>query len=85
MTTTLWLEERNVDDVLRWERIRLVGLGLAMVWAAAAGAGIWLIVAGVVYLAANMGFLKRLQADVIPAKVGIQLADPQTESPPSRG
>ena len=32
MTTTFWLEARGQEQVLKWEWLRLVALGLAMVW-----------------------------------------------------
>jgi sterol desaturase/sphingolipid hydroxylase (fatty acid hydroxylase superfamily) len=62
MTTTFWLEGRAADTVKKWERLRLLVLGVALLWAAASGAALWLIVAAAMYLAANLWFLARLSA-----------------------
>ena len=79
MTTTFWLEARSAESVLKWDRLRLAGLGglLVLAWLNGAGAGIILV--GLLYLAANWAFLRTLpkavqdaQPTVIPADAGIQ-------------
>ncbi|MEP5567040.1 MAG: sterol desaturase family protein, partial [Halioglobus sp.] len=62
ITTAFWLEARNTDGVMRWEKLRLTGLGLLLVAIALNGAGIaW---AGVIYLVLNMLFLRAIAAPV---------------------
>ena len=76
MTTTLWLEDRAADQVLLWERLRLAGIGLVLLGAAASGAGMGLVVTGCLYIAANLWFLARLVPavaaahSVMPAQAG---------------
>ena len=60
MTTAFWLEERSPDAVLKWERLRLLCLGVVMLWAAAAGAPVWLLLVWAGYIVANVWFLVRL-------------------------
>ena len=69
MTTTFWLEARGQGSILRWEWLRLVGLGVILLWAASAGAGSALIVAGGLYGGVNSWFLIRLAdvGDRVPA------------------
>ncbi|WP_240500233.1 sterol desaturase family protein [Halioglobus japonicus] len=54
MTTAYWLEGRAVQAVMRWEWLRLVALGLAMVWS---GAGAGLITAVGIYGLVNVVWL----------------------------
>lgn len=54
MTTAYWLEGRAVQAVMRWEWLRLVALGLAMVWS---GAGAGLVTAAGIYGLVNVVWL----------------------------
>lgn len=71
MTTTFWLEGRAADAVVKWERLRLLVFAVAMLWAAASGAGFWLLLIGGIYLAANGWFLLRLGKTDSPAQTAI--------------
>ena len=64
MTTTFWLEGRAPEAVVKWERLRLVSLGVVMLWAAASGTGIGLLSLWVAYIAVNVWFLARLPGSV---------------------
>jgi hypothetical protein len=60
MTTTFWLEARSAGSVLKWDRLRLAGLGALLVLAWLNGAGAGVIMVGLLYLAANGIFLRTL-------------------------
>jgi sterol desaturase/sphingolipid hydroxylase (fatty acid hydroxylase superfamily) len=69
MTTAFWLEARGRGSILRWEWLRLVSLGVLLLWSASAGAGAGLIVAGGIYGGLNFWFLTKLAGpgDRVPA------------------
>ena len=69
MTTAFWLEARGRGSILRWEWLRLVALGVLLLWSASAGAGTGLIVAGGIYGGLNFWFLTKLAdpGDRVPA------------------
>ncbi|TDG12742.1 sterol desaturase family protein [Seongchinamella unica] len=60
MTTTFWLEARGADSVIRWEWLRLGGLGILLGLALTGGAGLGLVAVGVGYLLVNLWLLRRL-------------------------
>ena len=62
MTTAFWLEARSIDGVMRWEKLRLIGLALLVAVTAFNGAAVAL--AGVFYLVVNVIFLRSLTAPV---------------------
>ncbi|PLW68672.1 sterol desaturase family protein [Pseudohalioglobus lutimaris] len=62
MTTTLWLEARPVNGLIRWEQLRLVLVFVLLVVTALQGAGLafTLLLSG--YLAVNLAFLVQLDS-----------------------
>ncbi|RLQ22202.1 sterol desaturase family protein [Seongchinamella sediminis] len=64
MTTTFWLEARTADAVVRWEWLRLGGLGVLLALALQGGAAPGLVAVGVLYVVFNIGFLRQLSASV---------------------
>ena len=64
MTTAFWLEARSPGAVMRWEWLRLGGLGVLLLLSLDMGVDVILL--GVAYLGANLLFLVFMHRTVPP-------------------